>query len=152
MKMKTKLKGFLKRRWSDFKVGDATYWRSLIGLVSFSLIFYEWGLTALSWLVFWFTSIVSGLGSGVFIGVWVDYHVILPTFWHFFILFLLFYGPVASLTGRFHRKVQMSTDISLQTKYHPYFRNLIYGLISMAKKMGDEEAVKIFEELEFAEG
>lgn len=98
-------KGFLQRRWSDFRQGHNTYFAYFLGFTNFSILVYEFVLKNIPLVL-----------------------SIFPTIFHFLAAFIVCYLPLAAVVGWFHRRYQMPIDLSLSMKQNPYWREMARSL------------------------
>ena len=132
-------KGFLQRRWSDFRQGHGTYFAYFLGFTNFSILVYEFVLKNIPLAMLLFPSLL-----------------------HFLALFIACYLPLASLVGWLHRRYQMPIDISLSMKQNPYWREIVRSLADFEQALlliaqdNKEEAINLLRkaikrlEMEFA--
>ena len=106
----TRKKGFFQRRWTDFRTGHGTYLVYFLAFMNFSILVYELVLVNI---------------PGVL--------VIIPTLFHFLLIFLLIYIPLAAIIGWLHRRYQMPIDIALSMKQNPYWREITTSLAEFEK-------------------
>lgn len=135
----SKKRGFLQRRWTDFRTGHSTYLVYFLSFANFSILMYELVLVRIP-------------GVTTFI----------PNIFIFLLLFLAIYLPFAAIVGWLHRRYQMPIDIALSMKQNPYWREITKSLAEFETAMlllaqdEKEDAIKVLQaaikrlEMEFA--
>ncbi|MFX1317589.1 MAG: hypothetical protein ACFE9D_00495 [Promethearchaeota archaeon] len=108
----TKKKGFLQRRWTDFRTGHSTYLVYFLAFMNFSILMYELVLVN-----------IPGM------------QLLFPNILYFLLVFLAIYIPLAAIIGWLHRRYQMPVDIALSMKQNPYWRDITKSLAEFEKGM-----------------
>lgn len=120
---------FLRRRWTDFRMGHSLYLIFLLSFTNFILIFHRLLIERVEVLNEIFTDL-----------------------WLFGIIFILFYIPVAIFIGLWHRRTQVRIETDLTFRNFPVlaksFRVLLDLLDGKAKKEEVDKFRKFLKSIE----
>jgi len=97
-----KFKGWLKRRWQEFRWGHGIYLTLFLSFMNFLLISYRFLIEYVSSLKFLFPRLHIYAAAA-----------------------LLVYIPLAIIVGHLHRKRQLKTDISMVMEQNPYIMEIL---------------------------
>lgn len=113
-----------KRRWYDFRAGHGVYLIFILSFSNFILIFHRLLIERIEFLNEVFSDLVM-----------------------FVVIFLLFYIPVATLIGAWHRKTQLKVDTEIWLRQSPLLAKVFRILIDMQTKKVTEKEIENMREL-----
>lgn len=99
------MKGWIRRRWYDFRVGHSTYLGFLLSLTNFLLIVYNFLISQVTYL-----------------------RALFPDLWVFCLVSAFVYCPLAMYIGYWHRKHQLNTDLTMQAEKNPIYFEIMERL------------------------
>lgn len=114
-------KGWMRKRWWEFRQGHSIYLIFVLTFVNFVLITYRLLIEKIPVI-----------------------NQVFPELWIFAILFLGFYIPVAILIGFWHRKTQLRVENTLNLEQNPFMAKMFRTLIDVQTKKASKEEIEEF--------
>lgn len=112
---------WFRRRWMDGRSGHSIYLMFVLTFVNFVLISHRFFLEE------------DPLLGGLFSNLWI-----------FGLVFLIAYIPISILIGYWHRKTQLSIEVTLKYLESPLFAKMFRSLIDVETGRASEEDIKKF--------
>ena len=112
-------KGWMRRRWFDFRQGHSVYLIFLLSFSNFILIFHRLLVERVEVL-----------------------NVIFSELWMFVVVFILAYVPVAIIIGAWHRRTQLKVDAEVAIRQNPLWAKMFRILIDMQTGKASKEEIE----------
>ena len=110
---------FLRRRWTDFRMGHSLYLIFLLTFVNFVLIFHRLLIERVEVL-----------------------NEIFSELWLFGIIFIVFYIPVAIFIGLWHRRTQLRVESDLTFRNYPLMAKSFRILVDLLQEKASKQEVE----------
>ena len=114
-------KGWIRRRWWEFRQGHSVYLIFVLTFVNFILISYR--------------LLIEKVGI---------FKELIPELWMFAIIFISLYIPAAILIGLWHRRTQLRVETTLVNQQNPLLAKMIRTLLDVQTGKASEEEIKEF--------
>jgi len=115
---------WVRRRWTDFRLGHGIYLIFLLSFSNFVLIFYRLLVEKIEFL------------GGIF-----------SSLWFFVIVFILIYIPVAILIGLWHRRTQVSIETDLVLRNNPFMARNFRILVDILEGKASKEEIDTYRKM-----
>jgi len=112
-------RGWIRRRWFDFRQGHSVYLIFLLSFSNFILIFHRLLVERVEVL------------NGIFSELWI-----------FVVVFILAYIPVAIIIGAWHRRTQLKVDAEVAIRQNPLWAKMFRILIDMQTGKASKEEIE----------
>ena len=112
-------RGWIRRRWFDFRQGHSVYLIFLLSFSNFILIFHRLLVERVEVL-----------------------NVIFSELWIFVVVFILAYIPVAIIIGAWHRRTQLKVDAEVAIRQNPLWAKMFRILIDMQTGKASKEEIE----------
>lgn len=112
-------RGWMRRRWFDFRQGHSVYLIFLLSFSNFILIFHRLLVERVEIL-----------------------NVIFSELWMFVVVFILAYIPIAIVIGAWHRRTQLKVDAEVAIRQNPLWAKMFRILIDMQTGKASKEEIE----------
>jgi len=117
-------KGWMRRRWFDFRQGHSVYLIFLLSFSNFILIFHRLLIEKVDFL------------NEIFSELWV-----------FVVVFVLVYIPIAIAIGAWHRRTQLKVDAEVAIRQNPLWAKMFRILMDMQTGNANKDEIEAIRKL-----
>jgi len=117
-------KGWMRRRWFDFRQGHSIYLIFLLSFSNFILIFHRLLIEKVDFL------------NEIFSELWV-----------FVVVFVLVYIPIAIAIGAWHRRTQLKVDAEVAIRQNPLWAKMFRILMDMQTGNANKDEIEAIRKL-----